>query len=129
MGKEIIHSDQAPAAVGAYSQAVRVGHMVYTAGQVAMDPATGKLIEGDIRAQTERVMQNLEAVLTAAGSNFDNVVKATVFLGDIADFQGMNEVYGRYVQNSPPARSAFQVGALPLGAKVEIEMIALVAED
>jgi 2-iminobutanoate/2-iminopropanoate deaminase len=124
--KHIIHSDNAPAAVGPYSQAIRAGNMVYTAGQVALDPATGELVEGDITAQTERVMQNLQAVLTAAGSSFDNVVKATVFLADIQDYAGMNAVYGRYMGQNPPARSAFQVGALPRGARVEIEMIALV---
>ena len=121
--KEIIHSDQAPAAVGPYSQGVKIGNLLFTAGQVALDPATMKLVEGDITVQTERVMENLKAVLTAAGTSFDNVVKATVFLADINDFAAMNGVYGRYFSANPPARSAFQVGALPLGAKVEIEMI------
>ncbi|MCP4359793.1 MAG: RidA family protein [Chloroflexi bacterium] len=128
MTKEIIHSEQAPAAVGPYSQAVKVGNLLFTAGQIPLDPATGKLVKGDITAQTERVMQNLQAVLTAAGTNFANVVKATVFLADIGDFGAMNGVYGRYLQDNPPARSAFQVGALPLGALVEIEMIVLVGD-
>ena len=121
--KKIVHTDQAPAAVGPYSQGVKIGNLLFTAGQVALDPATMKLVEGDITVQTERVMENLKAVLTAAGTSFDNVVKATVFLADINDFAAMNGVYGRYFSANPPARSAFQVGALPLGAKVEIEMI------
>lgn len=124
--KEIIHTDGAPAAVGPYSQAVKVGDLLFTAGQIPLDPATGKMIEGDITAQAERVMENLKAVLEAAGSSMDNVVKTTVFLADLGDYAAMNEVYGRYVQNSPPARSAFQVAALPLGAKLEVEMVALV---
>lgn len=128
MPKEIIHTDHAPAAVGPYSQAVRTGNLLFTAGQVALNPATGKLVDGDIKVQTERVMQNLQAVLTAAGTSFAHVVKATVFLADITDFAAMNEVYGRYVTSAPPARSAFQVAALPLGARVEIEMIAEIGD-
>lgn len=124
--KEIIHTDDAPAAVGPYSQGVKIGNLLFTAGQVALDPATMKLVEGDITVQTERVMENLKAVLEAAGTSFANVVKATVFLADINDFAAMNGVYGRYFSANPPARSAFQVGALPLGSKVEIEMIASV---
>ena len=126
MAKEIIHTDHAPAAVGPYSQGVKVGNLLFTAGQVPLDPATGKLVAGDIAAQTEQVMKNLQAVLAAAGTNFDNVVKSTVFLVDINDFAAMNGVYGRYVGELPPARSAFQVAALPLGASVEIEMVVLV---
>lgn len=126
MRKEIIHTDAAPAAVGPYSQAVRSGKLLFTAGQVPLDPATGKLVEGDITEQTEQVMKNLQAVLAAGGSSFDRVVKATVFLANIHDFAAMNAVYGRYVGDNPPARSAFQVAALPLGALVEIEMVAAV---
>lgn len=126
MSKTIIHTDDAPAAVGPYSQAVRAGNLLFTAGQVALDPATGKLVEGDTAAQTEQVMRNLQAVLAAAGVGFAQVVKATVFLADMNDFAAMNGVYGRYVGDNPPARSAVQVAALPLGARVEIEMIALV---
>ena len=128
MPKQIIHTDHAPAAVGPYSQGVISGNLLFTAGQVALDPATGKLVEGDIQAQTEQVMKNLQAVLTAAGTSFDNVVKATVFLANISDFGAMNAVYGRYLPHNPPARSAFQVGALPLGALVEIEMVAIVGD-
>ena len=126
MKKKIVHTDKAPAAVGPYSQAVKIGDMVYTAGQIALDPATGQIVEGDIQAQTERVLQNLQAVLKASGSSLKNVVKTTVFLQDMADFKAMNEVYGRFFDTKPPARSTVQVAGLPLGAQVEIEVVALV---
>ena len=126
--KEIIQTDHAPAAVGPYSQGVKLGNLLFTAGQVPLDPATMKLVEGDITVQTEQVMENLKAVLEAAGTSFANVVKATVFLADINDFAAMNGVYGRYFSENPPARSAFQVGALPLGAKVEIEMVVAIGD-
>jgi 2-iminobutanoate/2-iminopropanoate deaminase len=128
MTKEIIHTDHAPVAAGPYSQAVRTGNLLFLAGQVGLNPATGALVDGGIEAQTERVMQNLAAVLAAAGTSFANVVKTTVFLADIADFTAMNEVYGRFVMPNPPARSTFQVAALPRGAKVEIEMIAVIGD-
>ena len=121
--KTIIHTDDAPKAVGPYSQAVRTGHLLFTAGQVALNPATGKMVDGDITAQAEQVMKNLQAVLTAAGTSFDHVVKTTVFMADMADYAAMNVVYGRYIGSTPPARSAFAVKGLPLGAKVEIEMV------
>ena len=123
MKKKVIRTDGAPTAVGPYSQAIRVGDMVYTAGQIALDPATGQMVEGDIAAQTERVLLNLQAVLEAAGSSLKQVVKTTVFLQDMADFGAMNEVYGRFFGKKPPARSTVQVAALPLGAKVEIEAV------
>ncbi len=126
MKKTIVHTDKAPAAVGPYSQAVKIGELVYTAGQIALDPATGQMVEGDVQAQTEQALQNLRAVLKAAGSSLKNVVKTTVFLQDMGDFKAMNEVYGRYFDKKPPARSAVQVAALPLGAQVEIEAVALV---
>lgn len=128
MNKEIISTKDAPAAVGPYSQAVKVGDLVYTAGQIPLDPATSKLAPGDIAAQTDRVMQNLHAVLTAAGSSLDNVVKTTIFLTDMGHYRTVNEVYGRYMANNPPARSAIQVAALPLGALIEIEMVAVVGD-
>ncbi|MBP6471186.1 MAG: RidA family protein [Chloroflexi bacterium] len=127
MTKEIIHTDHAPAALGPYSQAVKVGNLIFTAGQVGLDPATGKLVEDDISIQTERVLQNLTAVLAAAGATLDNVVKCTVFLKDMGEFAAMNAVYGRYFTQQHPARSAVQVAALPLGARVEIEAIALLS--
>ena len=122
--KTIIHTDDAPKAVGPYSQAVRTGNLLFTAGQVAIDPAISQLIDGDVAAQAEQVMRNLQAVLTAAGTSFDHVVKTTVYLADMADFAALNEVYGRYFPANPPARSTFAVRGLPLGAKVEIEMVA-----
>ena len=124
MTKEIIHTDKAPAAVGPYSQAVRIGSLVFTAGQIPIDPATGKLVADDISVQTEQALKNLTAVLKAAGSSLDNVVKCTVFLKDMGEFGAMNEVYGRFFSSNPPARSAVQVAALPLDVRVEIEAIA-----
>ncbi|MBW1788372.1 MAG: RidA family protein [Deltaproteobacteria bacterium] len=122
--RQVIHTDDAPKAVGPYSQAVKTGNLVFTAGQIGLDPDTGKLVEGGIGDQARRVMENLKAVLAGAGTDLSRVVKATVFLADIADFAAFNSVYAEYFSSAPPARSAFQVGALPLGARVEIEMIA-----
>ncbi len=123
--KTVIHTDKAPKALGPYSQAISTGNLLFTAGQVAIDPATGKLVEGGIRDQTRQVMENLRAILTAARTDFTKVVKSTVFLQDIKTFADFNKVYADYFPSEPPARSTFQVGALPLGAMVEIEMIAL----
>lgn len=125
MQKEIISTDKAPAAVGPYSQAVGAGSLVYTAGQIPLDPNTGKLVDGDIQAQTRQVIHNLKAVLDAAGSSLENVVKTTVFLNDMDDYAAVNEVYGSFFGESAPARSAVQVAALPLGARLEIEAVAL----
>ena len=126
MSKKIISTPHAPAAVGPYSQAVVTGNMVFTAGQIALDPATGKMLADDITIQTEQVLKNLTAVLTAAGSSLENVVKCTVFLKDMGEFAAMNAVYGQFFSENPPARSAVQAAALPLGARVEIEAIAFV---
>jgi 2-iminobutanoate/2-iminopropanoate deaminase len=122
---EVIATDGAPAAIGPYSQAIKANGLVYTAGQIPIDPATKALVEGDIRAQTERVMQNLEAVLGAAGSSFERVVKTTCFLANLDDFPAFNEVYGRRFSANPPARSTVQVARLPMGALVEVECVAL----
>ena len=122
--KRIIKTQNAPAAAGPYSQAVEINGILYISGQVAIDPVTGKLIEGDISAQVHRVMKNIEAVLQAAGYSFVEVVKSTVFLSNIADFKAMNEVYAQYYFENQPARSAFAVKDLPLGALVEIETVA-----
>ena len=126
MEREVIATEKAPAAVGPYSQAIRVGGFVFTAGQVAIDPATGKLVEGRIEEQTRQVLRNIAAVLEAAGSSLDKVVKTTVFLKDMSDFKAMNGVYGQFFANGPPARSTVEVTALALGALLEIDAIAVV---
>ncbi len=123
--KTVISSSEAPAAVGPYSQAVRAGQTLYCAGQIPLDPATGELIEGDVAAQTERVLQNLGGVLRAAGLDYKDVVKTTVFLTDLGNFAAMNEVYARYFAAPFPARSTIQVAGLPKGASVEIEAVAV----
>ena len=122
--KRIINSANAPAAIGPYSQAVEVNGTLYISGQLAINPVVGKIEAADIAAQTEQVFANINAILTEAGYTFADVVKSTVFLSDIADFAGMNEVYKKYYQTECPARSAFAVKALPLGGLVEIETIA-----
>lgn len=129
MQKETIATENAPAAVGPYSQAIAFGNLVYTAGQIALDKNTGKLVDGGVREQAEQALQNLKAVLEAAGSSLDHVVKTTVFLQSMGDYAAVNEVYGRYFSGSAPARSAVAVAALPLGALVEIEAVALRGAD
>lgn len=125
MERSIVATDRAPAAVGPYSQAVKIGDLVYTAGQIGLVPTTGSIVGNTIEEQTHQVLHNLRAVLEAAGSGLDRVVKTTVFLADMADFAAVNAVYATYFPTDPPARSAFQVAALPLGAMVEIEAVAL----
>ena len=125
MGKTIIATKNAPAAIGPYSQGVRVGQLIYTAGQIPLDPATGQLTGDDVAAQTEQVMKNLTAILEAGGSSLANVIKTTVFLRTMDDFAAMNGVYGRYFANNPPARTTVAVVGLPLNALVEIEAVAL----
>ena len=125
MNRTIIHTDHAPKAIGPYSQAIRVGDFVYTAGQVSIVPATGDLIAGEIEAQTRQALTNLKAVLEAAGSGLDKVVKTTVFMTDLGDFTRMNGVYAEFFPSQPPARSTVQVAALPKGAMVEIECVAI----
>ena len=124
MQKTIVRPASSPTPVGPYNHAVRVGDLLFCAGQIPLDPATGKLIDGDITAQTERVLQNVKAILDDQKLTFDNVVKSTVFLVNLADFASMNAVYGRYFTANHPARSTIQVAALPAGAQVEIEVIA-----
>jgi 2-iminobutanoate/2-iminopropanoate deaminase len=125
----LVATPGAPKAIGPYSQGVRANGLLFTAGQVALDPATGELVSGGIAEQTTRAMENLRAVLTAGGTDFSQVVKTTVFLVDMADFTAMNEVYGRAFGAHRPARSTVAVAALPRGARVEIEVIALVGSE
>ena len=123
--KKVVLTKDAPQPIGPYSQAIKAGGFVFASGQIALDPATGKLIEGDIKAQTERVLKNLTAVLAAAGSSMDRVVRTTVFLRNISDFPAMNEVYGQFFKNEPPSRSTVGVAALPRDALLEIDVVAL----
>ena len=123
--KRIIKTPNAPIAVGPYSQAVEINGTLYISGQIATNPKTGKLVEGDITAQTKQVFKNIEAILQAAGYSFVEVVKSTCFLSDIANYKAMNEVYGQYYIENHPARAAFAVKDLPMGALIEIETIAV----
>jgi 2-iminobutanoate/2-iminopropanoate deaminase len=122
--KQIIKPAKSPAAVGPYSQAVRVGDLLFCAGQIPIDPKTGNLVTGDIQVQTERVLLNVKAILDDQKLTYANVVKSTVFLTDLANFAGMNEIYAKYFTTNFPARSTIQVAALPKGAGVEIEVVA-----
>ena len=123
--KEAISSPEAPAAMGAYSPAIKAGNLLFVSGQIASNPATGAIVDGDITAQTEQVMRNLTALLKAAGAGFEQVVKTTVFLQDMNDFAAMNAVYGRYLTDPAPARATVQVARLPRDVKVEIDLIAV----
>ncbi|MBF5041119.1 RidA family protein [Aggregicoccus sp. 17bor-14] len=127
MARKTIHSDNAPKAIGPYSQAAQVpaGTMTFLSGQIPLDPKTMNIVEGDVVAQTEQVMKNLQAVLEAAGLGFDHVVRCGIFVTDLNDFTKVNEVYGRYFKGPPPARATVQVAALPRGVKVEIDAIAV----
>ena len=125
MANQVIATEDAPKAIGPYSQAIVAGDLIFTSGQIPLDPKTQEMVKGDVRAQAERVMENLRAVLEAAGASFGQVVKTTIFLADLADFAVVNEVYGKRFTGAPPARSTVQVAALPKGARVEIEMTAV----
>ena len=122
--KQVIHTDSAPAAIGPYSQAIQIGDLLFVSGQVPIDPSTGAIVEGDIKAQAQQSLNNLKAILNAAGTNMGAVVKTTVFLADMNDFAAMNEVYAQFFQEPFPARSAVQAARLPKDAKVEIEAVA-----
>ena len=122
--KQVIHTDSAPAAIGPYSQAIQIGDLLFVSGQVPIDPSTGAIVEGDIKSQAQQSLNNLKAILNAAGTNMGAVVKTTVFLADMNDFAAMNEVYAQFFQEPFPARSAVQAARLPKDAKVEIEAIA-----
>jgi len=123
--RQVISTGSAPKAIGPYSQAIRAAGLLFLSGQTPLDPATGTMVEGDIAKQTERVLENLKAVLTAAGSSLERAVKTTVFLKDMNDFTAMNEVYGRYFPIDPPARSTIEAARLPKDARVEMDLIAL----
>jgi 2-iminobutanoate/2-iminopropanoate deaminase len=123
--RQVISTGSAPKAIGPYSQAIRAAGLLFLSGQVALDPATGTMVEGDIAKQAERVLENLKAVLTAAGSSLERAVKTTVFLKDMNDFAAMNEVYARYFPSDPPARSTIEAARLPKDARVEMDLIAL----
>jgi 2-iminobutanoate/2-iminopropanoate deaminase len=123
--KKVITSPDAPKAVGPYSQAIATGNLLYCAGQIPLDPKSGELVAGDVSAQTTRVLENLDGVLRGNGMNFSHVVKTTVFLTDLGDFAKMNEVYAKFFSEPFPARSTIQVAALPRGARVEIEAVAV----
>jgi 2-iminobutanoate/2-iminopropanoate deaminase len=123
--REVIATDQAPKAIGPYSQAIKANGFVFVSGQIPLDPATQQLVAGDVAAQTERVLQNLSGILKAAGSSLERVVKAGVFLKNMSDFAAMNEVYGRYFTQNPPARATVEVARLPKDVLVEIDVIAV----
>ena len=124
MLKTVVQTERAPAAVGPYSQAIRAGDLVFCSGQIPLDPSTGSLVEGDIDSQTRQVVKNLGEVLAAAGASWQDVVKTTIYLTDLADFTAVNRIYGEVVGTAPPARATVQVSALPKGASVEIDAIA-----
>ena len=127
--KKIVSTNDAPAAIGPYSQAIRSGSMLFCAGQIPLDPKTGQIVSDDIAEQTKRVLENIAALLKAAHLNFGHVVKTTIFLISMGDFQTVNEIYATYFRENPPARSTVAVSALPKGAKIEIEVIAMASES
>ena len=124
--RQAVSAPDAPKAIGPYSSAIKAGNLLFISGQIPLDPATGALVGGDISEQTDRVMRNLQALLRAGGAGFEHVVRTTVFLADMNEFAGMNEVYGRYVVDPPPARATVQVARLPRDVKVEIDAIAMI---
>jgi 2-iminobutanoate/2-iminopropanoate deaminase len=126
MGKRVIQTERAPKAIGPYSQAIQAGNFLFLSGQIPLDPKTGELIKGDIRKQTQQVLENIKGVLESQGLGMENVVKATLFLKELANFNQVNEVYATYFPSSPPARSTVEVAKLPRDADIEIEAIALI---
>ena len=124
--RSVVSSPDAPGAMGAYSPAIRAGNLLFVSGQIPIDPSTGTLLTGDIKEQAEQVLRNITALLTAAGADFNNVVRTTVYLQDMNDFAGMNEVYSKHVVDPPPARATVQVARLPRDVKIEIDCIAVI---
>ena len=128
MSKTVVHSDEAPKAIGPYSQAIKTGNLLFCSGQIPLDPRSGEMLgAGDVREQARRVMQNLQAVLVAGGASLASVVKTTIYLKDLGDFGAVNEIYGAYFNEAPPARATVQVAGLPRGALVEIDAIAVLS--
>ena len=125
MEKQVVNTDQAPAAIGPYSQALKIGEMVFVSGQIPIDPATGDIVQGDIKAQTRQVLTNLNAVLKAAGSSLEEAVKTTVYITNMDEFAQVNEVYSEFFKDQPPARACVEVSRLPKGVAVEIDAIAV----
>ena len=125
MSKRIIQTELAPAAIGPYSQAIRIGDFLYTSGQIALDPKSGKFLSGEIKEETEQTLKNISAILQADGLELENVIKTTVYLSNLKDFVQMNQIYEKYFSKNKPARACVQVAALPKGAKIEIEAIAI----
>jgi len=128
LSKKTIHTDSAPKALGPYSQAIKAGDFIYTAGQVGLDPRTGEIVSGGIEAETKQVFLNIQNILVAAGSSLELVIKTTVYLRDIQDFGAMNGIYATFFPSNPPARSTVQVAALPRGVAIEIDTVAIVAQ-
>jgi 2-iminobutanoate/2-iminopropanoate deaminase len=125
--RQVVTAPDAPKAMGAYSPAIKAGNLLFISGQIPIDPSTGNLIEGDIKAQAEQVMRNLTALLRAAGAGFGQVVRTTVYLADMNDFAGMNEIYSSYIVDPPPARATVQVARLPRDVKIEVDAIAILS--
>ncbi|HCH37908.1 MAG: RidA family protein [Acidobacteriota bacterium] len=123
--RQAIQTQDAPQAIGPYSQAVKAGDLLFVSGQIPLDPSTGEMVKGDIKAQTEQVMKNIASILAAANVSFDHVVRTTIFLADLNDFAVVNKIYGNYFETPEPARAAFQVARLPKDARIEIDAIAL----
>jgi 2-iminobutanoate/2-iminopropanoate deaminase len=128
MEKKVVFTEKAPKPIGPYSQAIIAGNLIFTAGQIPIDPATNQVVQGDIKEQTRRVLENLRAILESVGATFDDVVKVTIYMKDLNEFSAMNEVYSEYFKNSPPARTTVEVSRLPRDVKIEIDLIAIVKQ-
>jgi 2-iminobutanoate/2-iminopropanoate deaminase len=128
MEKKVVFTEKAPKPIGPYSQAIITGNLIFTAGQIPIDPATNQVVQGDIKEQTRRVLENLRAILESVGATFDDVVKVTIYMKDLNEFSAMNEVYSEYFKNSPPARTTVEVSRLPRDVRIEIDLIAIVKQ-